>query len=403
MENDCFSSADILLPDSAAPEKWSVIACDQFTSERDYWERVRGSVGGAPSTLNLIIPETYLGGPLEESTRKIHGTMEEYFNNGILREYKDSMVFVERTLQDGSIRRGLVGAADLEQYEFSGGKAAILASEGTAMERLPARISIRRDARIELPHIMSFIDDPGETVIEPLIMKADKLPLLYDFDLMEGGGHIRGRQVAGSDAEQVMAAIRALRKESGACLVIGDGNHSLAAAKVYWDEIKQGMSSEEREKHPARKALLEINNVYDKAIVFEAIHRMVFGASAADFAGALEKAMPPGNDYIFGWHSRGVSGTVGVAASCIGDALTIAQEFLDAYLEKNGCTIDYIHGAETIKRLSQEENRVGLILPAMEKSDFFATVSAKGVFPKKSFSVGRAKDKRYYLECRALR
>lgn len=403
MENGYFVPADILLPESALLEKWSVIACDQFSSERDYWERVRETVSGAPSTLSLIIPEVYLGEPLEDRTRNIYEAMEEYTRSGILKEYANSFVYVERTLQDGSIRRGLIGAADLEEYEFSGENAAILASEGTAMERLPARILVRREAKLELPHIMSFIDDFGETVIEPLTEKSDKLPLLYDFELMEGGGRIRGMQVSGMDAQQVMDALRALRKKSGACIVIGDGNHSLAAAKVFWDELKQGLSEEEREKHPARRALLEINNVYEKTIIFEAIHRMIFNVDAVDFIAKLEKATPAGKDYSFEWHTYGKSGTFGVSASCIGDALMLMREFIDDYIEKNGCTIDYIHGAETVKRLSQFENRLGLILPAMDKSELFGTVSAKGVFPKKSFSVGRAEDKRYYLECRALR
>ena len=250
---------------------------------------------------------------------------------------------------------------------------------------------------------MSFIDDTDKTVIEPLTKKAAELPLLYDFELMEGGGHIKGRLVSGHSAESVMDALQALNANSDTLIVIGDGNHSLAAAKVYWDELKQGLSETERKEHPARKALLEINNVYEESIIFEAIHRVIYGADAAGFIHELETAMPAGSDYFFRWYSCSGSGAVGVCASCIGDALSHLSSFLDAYTDHHDCVIDYVHGEETVKRLSQEESRVGLILPAMEKSELFATVAAKGVFPKKSFSVGRATDKRYYLECRKIK
>ena len=402
-EKDIFMPADILLPSCCEMEKWSVIACDQFSSEREYWERAAGFTGAAPSTLNLVLPEVYLGGPVTERIKKIHDAMEEYSSGGILGEIGDSFIYIERTLQGGGLRRGLVGVVDLEEYEFSGKKAAILAREGTAPERLPVRIDIRRGATLELPHIMAFIDDIDETVIEPLTEKAAELPLLYDFDMMEGGGHIRGMRVSGKDAGGVMNALRALRSKNSTLLVIGDGNHALAAAKAWWDELKQGLSGTDRQNHPARKALLEINNVYERSIVFEAIHRVVFGADAEDFAGALRKAAPEGDDYFFEWFSSGSSGAVGVSASCIGDALTSVRDFLDDYITSNGCALDYIHGDETVKRLSQADGAVGLLFPAMDKRELFATVTSKGVFPKKSFSVGRAVDKRYYLECRRIR
>lgn len=403
MSNQIFTPADILLPVGVSMEKWSVIACDQFSSERDYWERVNKYVGKAPSSLNLIIPEVYLNEPIEDRERKLTAAMEDYTAAGVFNEYKESFIYVERTLQDGNIRRGLIGAVDLEEYEFSGDKAAILASEDTTRDRLPVRIQIRRGALMEIPHIMSFIDDIHETVIEPLTRKAGKLPLLYDFDLMEGGGRVRGMRVADSDAAAVIDALNALRVENNTVIVVGDGNHSLAAAKVYWDEIKRELSEAERQYHPARKALLEVNNVYDKAIIFEAIHRMIYSVDAADFVSELESAMPAGSDYEFKWFSLGNSGTVGVAASCIGDALTLMRAFLDDYIDRKKCVIDYIHGEETVKRLSQDENRIGLVLPAMDKSQLFATVMTRGVFPKKSFSVGRSRDKRYYLECRKIR
>ncbi|MCL2124703.1 MAG: DUF1015 domain-containing protein [Oscillospiraceae bacterium] len=403
MGSDVFSTADILLPHNISMEKWSVIACDQFSSEREYWERVRTFAGDEPSTLNMIIPEAFLfDADGDASAGIISETMEKYNADGLFRVVEDSFIYIVRTLPDGRERCGLVGAVDLEQYSFSGGAAPILASEGTVLERLPARISIRRAARFELPHIMSFISDPNKTVIEPLAQIAGDLPLLYDFDLMEGGGHIKGMRVFGEAAENVAAALHALQADGGILLVVGDGNHSLAAAKVYWDEIKRGMSPDERAAHPARKALVEINNVFDPAIDFEAIHRVVFNVDRADFIHALAEAMPGGSDYGLRWVSGGESGIVGVAAGCIGDMLDGLVDFMDNYARAKSCDIDYIHGAESVEHLARSEGCVGLILPSMDKSELFRTVANGGVFPKKSFSVGHAKDKRYYLECREI-
>jgi len=400
---DVFTPADVLLPSGIAPEIWSVIACDQFSSERDYWERVRARINGAPSTLNLIIPEAYLDEIEEEKEiLKICAAMDDYVQRGLLREIKDSFVYVERTQPDGRVRRGLIGAVDLEEYDFSGGEAAILASEGTVLDRLPPRIRIRRTARFELPHIMTFINDRDDAVIGPLAEKAAGLPLLYDFKLMEGGGHIRGMRVTGSDSDSVMSAMRALHGNNRTLMVMGDGNHSLAAAKAYWDEIKQSISRAGRENHPARRALLEVNNVYDPAITFEAINRVIFGVEPAELVSGLEKAMPGGNDYNLRWTARGQRGDIGVSADCIGDMLTVLQTFMDDYIKRTGCCIDYIHGADTVEELTKKENCLGLILPAMDKSELFATVASRGVFPKKSFSVGHARDKRYYLECRSI-
>ena len=415
MTGDVFSTADILIPEGISMEKWSVIACDQFSSERDYWERVGEYVGGAPSTLNMIIPEAYLNEIDEEKKCKdISAAMNEYSKSGMLRVIEDSLIYIERTQPDGRTRRGLVGAVDLEEYEFSGGGAAILASEGTVLERLPARIRIRRDARLELPHIITFIDDKDATVIEPLAEKAGSLPLLYDFDLMEGGGHIRGLQVCGDEAAAVMAAVRKLGESGGqrdqsaaydinrVLMVIGDGNHSLAAAKVYWDELKQGLGETGRECHPARRALVEVNNVYDPAISFEAIHRVIFDADPAEFIGALENQLPYGNDYVLQWFSHEQSGLISISAGCIGDMLTMLQEFLDGQIRSGGCRVDYIHGSDSVMRLARQERCIGLLLPSMDKSELFKTVAERGVFPRKSFSVGHARDKRYYLECRGL-
>jgi len=398
-----FTPTNILIPEGTSFEKWSVIACDQFSSEKDYWERVRDNAGQAPSTLNMIIPEAYLEEIEEEAEiRKISSAMEDYMSSGVLREIKDSFIYVERTQPDGRVRKGIVGAVDLEEYDFASTTATIRASEGTVLDRLPPRIRVRRAALLELPHIITFIEDKDATVIEPLAKIANDLPLLYDFDLMEGGGHIKGIKVTGEYADDVMASLRSLHEKNDMLMIMGDGNHSLAAAKVYWDELKKSLNQAEREDHPARRALVEVNNVYDPAITFEAIHRVLFNVDAAEFISAFEGAMPRGTDYTIKWSSRDGSGDIGVKAKCIGDMLTIMQEFIDKYVEGKEAVIDYIHGDDSTIKLAQGERCVGLILPAMCKSDFFETVEISGVFPRKSFSVGHARDKRYYLECRQI-
>jgi len=352
----------------------------------------------------MIIPEAYLE-EIDEETEigKIRSSMEDYLRNGVLREIKDSFVYVERTGPDGKIRKGIVGAVDLEEYDFSVNDTAIRASEGTVLDRLPPRVRVRRAVPLELPHIITFIDDKDATVIGPLAEKAGALPLLYDFDLMEGGGHITGKRVTGADAIEVMAAMRALHGKSDILMIMGDGNHSLAAAKVYWDELKDGLSEAEKENHPARRALVELNNVYDPAISFEAIHRVLFNADAPDFINKFEDAAPRGTDYKIRWVSSEGSGEIGVKADCIGDMLKTMQCFIDEYILQSGSSVDYIHGEDSTVKLGGGERCLGLILPAMDKSDLFETVALRGVFPKKSFSVGHAKDKRYYLECRKIK
>jgi len=399
-----FTPTNILIPKDTPMDAWSVIACDQFSSEPEYWERVADNVGGRPSTLKMIIPEAYLE-EIDEETEinKISATMEDYLKSGTFNESKESFVYVERTQPDGRIRKGIVGAVDLEEYDFKGVTAAIRASEGTVLDRLPPRIRVRRAAPLELPHIITFIDDKDATVVEPLAKIANSLPLLYDFELMEGGGYISGRRVTGDNADKVMTAMRALHEKNEMLMIMGDGNHSLAAAKVYWDEIKQDLSEVEREKHPARRALVELNNVYDRAISFEAIHRVLFNIDSAAFIEAFTAATPSGTDYKIEWVTSEGSGEIGIKADCIGDMLTIMQDFIDDYIKDTESIVDYIHGDESTIALGKGERCVGLILPAMDKSDFFETVEKSGVFPRKSFSVGHARDKRYYLECREIR
>jgi uncharacterized protein (DUF1015 family) len=313
----------------------------------------------------------------------------------LFHEYPNSLVYVERKLSNGLVRRGLVGAIDLESYDYSPDSTApIRASERTAPDRLPPRVAARKTASLELPHVIALVDDSKKTVIEPLAEKTGRLQKLYDFDLMEGGGHITGWLVPGEEASGVASLANGLSGD--AKIAIGDGNHSLAAAKTHWDAIKKSQRGT-----AARYALVELNNVYDPAVEFLAIHRIVFGVDAASFVQKMEQAIG-GSGYRIGWRSSGASGEFSVGASCIGDAIESVQSFIDDEALKTGCGVDYIHGDGALESLSAKPGNVGVVLPAMDKSDFFRTVLSKGVFPRKSFSIGEPRDKRYYLECRKI-
>lgn len=387
--------------------KWSVIACDQFSSERDYWERVLKTVGDAPSTLSLIVPEVYLEEVnTAQSAVTIAAKMQDYLQGNLFKTYGNSYIYIERTISDGRIRRGLIGQLDLELYDYTlGAKTPVRASEKTIVSRLPARIDVRRLAFLELPHIMALIDDSACNVIEPLADKTAEFEKVYDFTLLEGGGAIKGWRITGEDAKEIEVGLHCLSENSDIQIIIGDGNHSLAAAKGYWDEIKGGINEQDRKTNPARFALVELNNVYDPAISFEAIHRVVFNANTDSLLDALKRTLPIGTDdgYDLRWTHATAQGSLRVKAATIGQLIEMLQSFLDNYVEKNGCDIDYIHGDDSVVSLTRQADSIGFLLPAMDKSDFFQTVSAGGVFPKKSFSIGHARDKRYYLECRLIK
>jgi hypothetical protein len=390
-----FQPADILLPRLSDMTRWSVVACDQFSSEPEYWERVKREVGGAPSTLAMILPEAYLGRGADESGEAIARAMADYLRRGLFETIENSFIYAERALPDGKTRRGLVGAVDLEAYDYSPDTAApIRASERTVAERLPARAAVRRRAALELPHIMALIDDAASSVIEPFARETDAMRKLYDFELMAGGGRLRGWRVTGRGAERVTEAFE--RLGASPRVVIGDGNHSLAAAKAHWDSIKSGLGGGAAA-HPARYALVELNNVYDPAVTFEAIHRVVFDVDARQFIAGLEKAVG-GGAYKIRWRAAGETGEISARAACIGDLIGAVQTYIDG----TGVRVDYIHGADSAAALSAAPGAVAVLLPAMDKSDFFGTVAARGLFPRKSFSIGEARGKRYYLECRRI-
>lgn len=404
MSKNLFLPADILLPKDIPFETWSVIACDQFSSERKYWDRVAEKTKDKPSIYHMIVPEAYLGEISNEKAGDMCAeTMNKYLEDGIFRTIEDSYIYVERKTADGKCRRGLVGKIDLDAYDYkSGSESPVRASEKTVIERLPPRISVRSKAALEIPHIMVLIDDPERLVIEPLTEKREQLEKVYDFDLMENGGHITGYRVSGEKAGAVLEAMNSF-EEKPVQMVVGDGNHSLVAAKECWNKIRAGLSREEAARHPARYALVEVNNVYDDGIQFEPIHRVLFGADFEKFLKDARKQFGANG----AWELECVSGKkrdkIAVPGKSLGGMIAELQGFIDDYVGKNNVTVDYIHGDDSVIELTEDGKGIGIFMPYMNKSDLFATVISDGVFPKKSFSIGHAGDKRYYLECRKIR
>ena len=416
---NCFYPANILLPkfanDAEAMKKWSCIACDQYTSEPEYWSEVEKAVGEAPSTLKITLPEVFLS-ETEARIPKINATMVDYASD-VLTEYKSSMIYHERTQKGGKVRRGLVGALDLDCYDYTkGAKSLVRATEGTVLERIPPRVKIREGASIELPHIMMLIDDPNRTVIEPLIDKAGEFTVAYDFDLMQNGGHSCGRFLPVAEMARVNAALEALydtaAKEQGCdaplVFAVGDGNHSLASAKAFWEKIKPTLTEAECAVHPARYALCEIVNIHDTALEFEPIYRVLFGVDAkafmSDFTAYINSL--PESDIAaqdFEYVSAGGSGQITVENPTSLLPVGTLQTFIDNYIKTHsGVEVDYIHGIESTKKLAAAENALGFIFKGMEKSELFPTVVRDGALPRKTFSMGEADDKRFYLEARKI-
>ena len=404
---NALKTAQILLPKPGLDlSKWAVVACDQFTAQPDYWRRAEAFVGDAPSALRLILPEVWLG---EGETRipAIHAAMRRYLDEGILQvAVRDGFILTERTTPAGA-RLGLVAALDLDCYDFSKGSASLIrATEGTVLERVPPRARIRAGAPVELPHVMMLIDDPKGTVIEPLAVRRDALRPLYDFELMLDGGHLRGWAVEGDAVKDVFEAIDALNAGAdGLLYAVGDGNHSLAAAKQCWLDIRETLSPEQREDHPARYALVELVNLSCPALRFEPIHRALFNvdpeALIAEYRAALAAEggdEGAGDDLIAfgGGHTWGYKSTQ--------HPLRRLQAFLDDYLARHPeAGIDYIHGEEALRDLvAGRADAMGFMPRAFDKGELFDYIRAWGVLPRKTFSMGEATEKRYYLEARRI-
>ncbi|HUE99189.1 MAG TPA: DUF1015 domain-containing protein [Anaerolineales bacterium] len=415
--------------------KWAVIACDQFTSQPEYWNEVEKIVGDAPSTLNLTFPEVHLEKPGgDERIQNIQATMRKYMDEGILQRH-DGLVYVERTI-GGKTRKGIVLCLDLEAYDYTRGSSSLIrATEGTIVDRLPPRMKIREGATLELPHILVLIDDPNRTVVEPLTTAKPKLEKLYDFDLMLESGHLAGYAVDQEFENQVVEALRGLatpetfsakygigKDQPVLLFAMGDGNHSLATAKAIWEKVKPHVGMD----HPSRYALVEIENVHDDGLAFEPIHRVLFGlkkdlfvelektfganltytpvVNAAEMVEAVDSAEGEKQaiGLVGGGRSRGF-GVIEITNPSSNLPVGTIQSFLDVFLKEGGAEkIDYVHGEDVTVKLGSQPDNAGFYLPGMSKSDLFKTVILDGALPRKTFSMGEAHQKRFYMEARKI-
>ncbi len=406
-----FSAADILLPDFEKNEgsRWSVIACDQFTSENEYWEETERIVGNAPSALRLILPELYLGKNDEERIGAIHKAMDDYKEN-VLKVHKDSMIYLRRTCPTGKVREGLVGKIDLEAYDYNkGAKTPVRATEGTVLERIPPRVRVRRGASLELPHVMLLIDDAENRLFSLLEEKRGERA--YAFPLMQGGGAVEGFFVDRSTQETALSVLDGLSGHGGLVFAVGDGNHSLASAKAYYEELKATLGEEKAKDHPARYALAEIVNIHSEALVFEPIYRVVFGADRADLLSEMKKFADaqagdiPTQAVTVVYQENGKECKEDFTFPIGAHTLTVGtlQIFLDEYIKKNkGVEVDYIHDESSLLSLASREGAVGFLFDGMKKEELFSAVAHDGALPRKTFSMGVAREKRYYLEAREI-
>lgn len=407
-----FGSTNILLPKVENIEKWAVIACDQFTSQPEYWQEVKENVGTVPSTLKLVLPECYLQPGYEKLIPVINANMEQYLAQGIFQAYPDSYVYIERTLLNGKIRRGLLGAVDLEEYSYAAdANCTIRATEQTVLERIPPRVAIRENASVELPHIILFCDDGSDALIGTCEQNKADYPVLYDFDLMCGGGHITGWLIRGDAkaqvdnvfADYVASCEKKYAGKKPVVLAVGDGNHSLATAKACYEAVKANLPAEDAAKHPARYAMVEVENILDEAQEFEPIHRVIANCNPKAILKGMEAEIGAKEGYPVEWVVGEEKGAICIDPAKGKLAVKIVQDFLDEYLAKNKGDIDYIHGENTVKMLAKADNTLGIILPPFEKGALFDSIQAQGALPRKTFSIGHAQEKRYYLEARIIK
>jgi len=434
---------NILLPRKGTDlAKWAVVACDQYTSQPEYWESLKTLVGESPSTLNLVFPEVYLeSGDSQERIERINAAMETYLEAGILEEQGPGFVLLDRKTSHVDSRKGLVVALDLEKYDYKpGSQSLIRATEGTIEDRLPPRVRIRENAKIELPHIMVLIDDPDRTVIEPLFEKEREL--LYDFDLNSGGGHLKGWRVdSENDISCVLDSLRRLSKpdlfdekygvsDKGVLLfAMGDGNHSLATAKNIWESLKEKADDPSAlREHPARYALVELINVHDAGLEFEPIHRVLFSVDVDDLKSKLNAFFDAEGTSVTIESCESLESAREKSKTTVGSGVEHRvvfvseqgyglirldnprrnlevgnlQAFIDSFIEGTESTVDYIHGDDVVVDLGSKPGNVGFFLPTLGKSDLFKTVVLDGALPRKTFSMGEADEKRYYLEARRI-
>ncbi len=415
-----FKKANILLPKKVDMTKWSVVACDQYTSEPDYWKEVYEIVGDSPSTLNITLPEIFLeDASVKERITKINETMKEYLDKDLFTEYKDAMIYLERTQKDGRIREGLIGMVDLEDYSFEkGSQTLIRATEKTVIERIPPRLKVRENALLELPHIMILIDDSKKEIIEEVKNKVNDNEIVYDFDLMENGGHIKGYKLSDNVSDEIINKLEKLSdkttfekkynvKDKGVLLfAMGDGNHSLATAKTNYENLKKTMTKEEYLNNPARYALVELVNLHSDALEFEPIHRVIFDTDVNDLIKELYKYYDineEGKGQYFRLVTKDIDKKLYISNPKSNISVGSIQIFLDEYLSNHSGKIDYIHGDDTTINMGMQEGNVGILFEAMPKSELFKTVILDGALPRKTFSMGHSYDKRFYLEARKIK
>jgi len=401
LKNVGLSPAKILLPKDNF-NKWAVVACDQYTSEPEYWQKVAEYVGDTPSALRIMLPEVYLEEDgLEQRQENTIIKMDEYLQGGVFQDEIEGLIYVERQVDKG-YRKGLMACVDLEEYDYTKGSVSLIrATEDTIEDRLPPRVAIRQKASLELPHVMLLIDDEDDIIFSAINESKSEADVVYDFTLMEGGGHIKGYQVQESIYDSLAAKLEALKaKNDGFLFAVGDGNHSLATAKKCWELIKPSLPKNELKDHPARYALVEIVNLHDETLVFESIHRLLENVADDDMDN-IAQAIGLGDD-LLPYYRNGGQGMFLVNYQnrlCA----AVVQEGLTKFMAENPeVKIDYIHGDDTAQKLSLKEHVITFILPAFDKKALFTTVISDGALPRKSFSMGHAHEKRFYLESRII-
>ena len=405
-----FRETNILLPKQENKEKWSVIACDQFTSEKEYWDDVERIVGDEPSTLKLILPEVYLKGDYLPRVSQINATMEEYLNQGIFQEYPDSYIYVERTLLDGSIRTGLVGMIDLEEYDYQmGSNSLIRCSEKTVVSRIPPRKKVRENAPIELPHVLLLCDDDQNYIFGTLEAIKKDLKVVYDFELMKQGGHIKGYLLEGNYVEMINEKIEIYQQYAAVkhkdlsadpvIYAVGDGNHSLATAKACYEEKKQSGKASPL----CRYSMVELGNIHEKSLIFEPIHRVVMDTDIDALLKEVKEKITAKDGFAVTVYYGDKKEQIYLDRNKGEIDVAILQSFLDDYLKDHRGEVDYIHDDESLIALAAKENSIGFILQPMAKEQFFRGIVADGVLPRKTFSMGHAREKRYYLEARKIK
>jgi hypothetical protein len=437
--------SDILLPTKSIDyKKWSVIACDQYTSEPDYWNNVKSSVGTYPSTLNMFLPEIYLESDnSNDMIKKINATMDTYLNDGIFKNIKDSLIYIERTTSKNKIRRGILLSVDLEMYDYKGDSCTMIRpTEGTIVDRLPPRVKIRENSALELPHIMMFLDDPENNIFSYIQNNITKFKELYNFKLMINEQNISGYQINDIDSLEViynefskLCSIDDYNKkynltcdEHLLLFATGDGNHSLATAKCHWENIKLNLSESQKNNHPARYSLVEVVNIHDESIEFEPIHRILFNVdtdkllkdcvqyfnnkdsqtkrfvynSQYEMNNSYTEMKTEKNIHLIKYVSQNECGILKITNPILNLEIAMLQDFIDSYIKNSLIKVDYIHGEDVINNLSKNPNTIGFLVPPISKNSFFKSIILDGSFPRKTFSMGEASDKRYYLECKKI-